>query len=33
MQRELYRDAIEALSKDVLIVGNLADDAAAKARL
>ncbi|EIW57361.1 ClpP/crotonase [Trametes versicolor FP-101664 SS1] len=32
-RRELYRDAIEALSKDVLIVGNLADDAAAKARL
>ncbi|KAH9856516.1 ClpP/crotonase [Lenzites betulinus] len=32
-RRVMYRDAIEALSKDVLIIGGPADDAAAKARL
>ncbi|TFK94002.1 ClpP/crotonase [Polyporus arcularius HHB13444] len=32
-KRELYRDAIESLSRDVQLIDVLADDAAAKARL
>ena len=33
LQREMYRDVFEGLSRDVLVNNPIADDAAARARL